>query len=123
MSYLLVALGAAIGAAARYLLDNWTQALAGKPDFPLGTFVVNITGAFLVGIGFSLSGGWPITTGGWQLLSIGVLGGYTTFSTFSQDTLELLAAHKYGLVFLNLLTGPVGLIAVFLGVVLGQNLF
>ncbi len=57
------------------------------------------------------------------MLSIGVLGGYTTFSTFSQDTLELLAAHKYGLVFLNLLTGPAGLISVFLGVVLGQNLF
>jgi fluoride exporter len=123
MSYLLVALGAALGAAARYLLDNWTQALAGKPDFPLGTFVVNITGAFLVGIAFSLSGGWPITTGGWQLVAIGVLGGYTTFSTFSQDTLELLAARKYGLVFLNLLTGPAGLIAVFLGVIVGQILF
>jgi CrcB protein len=107
MSYLLVALGAAFGAAARYLL---------------GTFVVNITGAFLVGIAFSLSGGWPITTGGWQLVSIGVLGGYTTFSTFSQDTLELLAGRKYGLVFLNLLTGPAGLIAVFLGVLVGQSL-
>jgi CrcB protein len=123
VSYLLVALGAAFGAAARYLLDNGTQALAGKPDFPLGTFVVNITGAFLVGIAFSLSGGWPITTGGWQLVAIGVLGGYTTFSTFSQDTLELLAARKYGLVFLNLLTGPAGLIAVFLGVIVGQILF
>jgi CrcB protein len=123
MNYLLVALGAAIGAAARYLLDNGTQALAGKPDFPLGTFVVNVTGAFLVGIAFSISGGWPISVEGWQLVSIGVLGGYTTFSTFSQDTLELLAGRKYELVFLNLLTGPAGLVAVFLGVVVGRSLF
>jgi CrcB protein len=123
MNYLLVALGAAIGAAARYLLDSWTQALAGKPDFPLGTFVVNVTGAFLVGIAFSISGGWPISVEGWQLVSIGVLGGYTTFSTFSQDTLELLAGRKYELVFLNLLTGPAGLVAVFFGVIIGRSLF
>ena len=123
MNYLLVALGAAIGAVARYLLDNWTQALAGKPDFPLGTFVVNVTGAFLAGIAFSISGGWPISVEGWQLVSIGALGGYTTFSTFSQDMLELLAGRKYGLAFLNLLTGPAGLAAVFLGVLIGRSLF
>lgn len=122
MSYLLVALGAALGAATRYLVDNGSQALAGKPDFPLGIFVVNVTGAFLVGVAFSLSGGWPITGEGWQLVSIGALGGYTTFSTFSQDMLELLAGRKYGLALLNLLTGPAGLAAVFLGVVLGHSL-
>ncbi len=121
MNTLYVALGGAIGGTARYVIDTSILGLASNPHFPLGMFIVNITGAFLVGIAFSLSGGWPITTGGWQLLAIGVLGGYTTFSTFSQDTLELLAGRKYGLVFLNLLTGPAGLIAVVLGVVVGRS--
>jgi|SRR5215212_1618314 len=123
MSYLFIALGAAFGAAGRYLLEKWTYTWAGKPDFPIGTFIVNIIGAFLVGVAFSLSGVWPIPAEGWQLVAVGMLGGYTTFSTFAQDTLTLLAAHKYGLAFLNLLTGPAGLVAVAFGVVVGQSLF
>jgi CrcB protein len=122
INYLLVALGAALGAAARYSLGNWSQTLAGKPDFPLGTFVVNVSGAFLSGMAFSISGGWPIPAGSWQLVAVGVLGGYTTFSTFALDTLELLAEGKYGMVLLNLLTGPAGLLAVYLGVVFGRSL-
>lgn len=118
MDYLLIALGGAIGSAARYLLGNWSQALVGDPDFPLGTFVVNVSGAFLVGVAFGLSGGWPLSTGGWPFIAVGVLGGYTTFSTFAQDTLKLLIEGRYGMVLLNVLTGPAGLIAVYIGVIL-----
>ena len=101
MNTLYVALGGAIGGTARYVIDTSILGLAGNPDFPLGMFIVNITGAFLV---------------------IGILGAYTSFSDFTLESLELFTHGEYGEVLLNLLTGPVGIMAVFLGVILTSGL-
>lgn len=122
MNVLLVAIGGAIGAAARYLAGVWLGALLG-PDFPWGTFFVNVTGSFVIGIIFVLVQGGVLPAGANPFVAVGILGGYTTFSSYSYETLQLITDGNFGLAFLNvfgqLLLGFVG---VYLGVVLGRAL-
>ncbi|MCA1838583.1 MAG: CrcB family protein [Actinobacteria bacterium] len=122
MEYLLVALGAAIGSFGRYQIGAWIQGLAGDPNFPLGTFLVNISGAFLIGLGFGISERAYLFSGAWSFLAVGTFGGYTTFSTFTLETLDLFTRGNYRGVLLNLLSGPIGLIAIAVGVVLIEGL-
>jgi len=84
-----VALGGAVGALARYGLGGWVQARAGL-SFPLGTLVVNVLGCVLIGFGirYMEAARFPPETR--ALLAIGVLGAFTTFSTFSYETLALM---------------------------------
>jgi CrcB protein len=80
----LVALGGALGAVLRYLMVTAIGA-------PLGTLAVNVVGSFAIGILFV----WLGARDGWQLfLMTGVLGGFTTFSAFSLDTLKLVQAGQ-----------------------------
>jgi CrcB protein len=81
-------LAAGVGAPARYLLDGWVQARSAGA-FPWGTFTVNITGCLALGllIGPGLHHGLDATTR--TVLSTGALGAYTTFSTFTLETLRL----------------------------------
>lgn len=93
-----VAAGGAIGSAMRFLVGHWTLKLFG-PAFPWGTLAVNVSGAFVMGIGATVlleraPGGfalWP------PFLMAGVLGGFTTFSAFSLDVLLLIEKGKTGL--------------------------
>lgn len=90
-SYLLVALGSALGGVARFWLSGLVAQRLGE-TFPWGTILVNITGCFLIGFIDTLTsvdGRVALAPGGRQLLMIGVLGGYTTFSAFSLQTLAL----------------------------------
>jgi CrcB protein len=121
MDYLLVALGAGIGSFGRYQLGAWFQNLAGDPSFPLGTVLVNISGAFLIGLAFGINQSASLFPGDWSFLAVGMFGGYTTFSTFTLETLDLFTNSNYRGVLLNLLTGPIGLVAVALSVVLVQG--
>ncbi|AWR87320.1 fluoride efflux transporter CrcB [Meiothermus taiwanensis] len=103
--YLLVMLGGAIGAMLRYGLGAWVQGLLG-PGFPWSTFLINITGSFLIGLvlRWSLEGALSPE---WRLfLAVGVLGGYTTFSTFSWETLNLVQQGEWLKAFLYV-TGSV----------------
>jgi fluoride exporter len=122
VNILFVALGGAIGGTARYLIDTSLLGLAGNPNFPLGMFIVNISGAFLIGVVFGISQKDLLSNRAWLFLVIGILGAYTSFSDFTLQSLELFTNGKYGEVLLNLLTGPVGIIAVFLGVILTSGL-
>jgi fluoride exporter len=89
--YLLIALGGAIGSVARY----WLSGLIGNvfsATFPWGTLVVNITGSFVIGFFFTLTGpeGRAFAGAGTrQFVMTGICGGYTTFSSFSLQTLNL----------------------------------
>ncbi|MEO8350976.1 MAG: CrcB family protein [Chthoniobacteraceae bacterium] len=93
-TYLWIALGSALGGILRFWLSErtgrWFESLLGAPQtFAfLGTVFVNVTGSFFIGFLAGL-GPLPFTR---QLFMIGVLGGYTTFSSFSLQTLEL--AHE-----------------------------
>jgi len=88
---LYVAAGSAIGGVARYLISSATV----KGVFPLGTFLVNVVGCFLIGLIVfgGATGGW-LHTGGRVFLAAGVLGGFTTMSSFSFETLELVEAGR-----------------------------
>lgn len=118
---LLVALGGSLGAVARYLAGLLVLSRFGAGWVPWGTFAVNASGAFLLGcvLGLVEAGALP----GWArpLLAVGVLGGYTTFSTFSTETLRLLSGGGAPLGLLNLLGQPVvGLLAAYGGLLLAR---
>jgi CrcB protein len=95
MSYLVVFVGAGLGGVLRHILNIWIARLAGT-HFPMHTFVINITGSIVMGIItalFALKGG---ATGHLRLfLATGILGGYTTFSTFSLDAVLLWQRHDH----------------------------
>jgi CrcB protein len=85
----LVGLGGALGAVARYLLGLWIATHA-SPDFPWSTFLVNISGSFLIGVFLGLASAGQLSNEARLFLAVGVLGGYTTFSTFSYETVALM---------------------------------
>ena len=92
--------------------------------FPWGTFFVNVTGSFVIGIVLVLVEGGTLPAGARLFFAVGVLGGYTTFSSFSYETLQLLAGGgNLGPVLLNTLGQLlIGLLAVYLGVIVGRVL-
>ena len=98
---LLIAGFGALGCVTRYYVSGWTSALFG-PNFPYGTLVVNILGAFLLGLVMesdlrSTFMSVSLRTG----LAIGFLGGFTTFSTFSYETFRLLENGSFFLAAAN----------------------
>lgn len=120
--YLLVALGGALGSVLRYGLGAWVQGLWG-PSFPYSTLLVNLLGSFLIGLvlRFSLEG---ILSGEGRLfLAVGVLGGFTTFSTFSYELLALVQGGEWAKALLYAgLSLFLGFLMVFLGYRLGGAL-
>ena len=91
-----VALGGALGSLARYFVAGWIQS-ASWGGFPYGIFVVNITGGFLMGVIVEL-GALKLNLAPEirAFLTVGILGGYTTFSTFSLDSVLLIQRGAYG---------------------------
>jgi CrcB protein len=86
--YLVVLAGAGLGGLARYVAGTWIMAKYGG-RFPLGTFVINITGAFLIGVLMTLLTERFQPHPNWRLfLVVGILGGYTTFSSFEYETYQ-----------------------------------
>ena len=122
MSYLWVALGGAVGAAARYGVSQWAGGRWGW-SFPWGTFAVNITGSLAIGLLTSLLIGRGADPAYRLLLATGFLGGYTTFSAFSLETLSLVESRRFGEAALYV-GGSVlmGLLACLSGLALGRLL-
>lgn len=92
MIYLWIAFGSALGGVTRYTLGGWISRLAG-PGFPWGTLCVNIIGCTFIGWFATLTGPDSrllVSTRTRQFVMIGICGGFTTFSSFSLETLNLL---------------------------------
>ena len=123
MNYLLVFVGGGIGAAARYGLQGVVYRVASS-TFPYGTLAVNVLGSFVIGFLMTFFEERFIVNPSLRVfLTIGFLGGFTTFSSFSYETMALLRDGSYGLGFLNILTSlGACLLATWLGMTLGKLL-
>ena len=96
-AYLGIALGSALGGAARYWLSGSVASRVGE-TFPWGTIIVNVTGCFVIGLFATLTGpeGRLLVSGTVrQFVMIGICGGYTTFSSFSLQTLNLMRDREW----------------------------
>ena len=92
--FLIVGLGGFLGAALRYLIS--CAAARYWSGFPVGTLIVNLAGGFLMGFVMeAAAGAWAIPAGLRLFLTTGVMGGLTTFSTFSYETVSLLSEENY----------------------------
>jgi len=120
--YLLVAAGGAAGALARFVVSTWCAGSLGA-GFPWGTFLVNVTGCFAVGLVLTLVEERFVAREAVRpLVVIGFLGAYTTFSTFGWETHRLLSDAEWLRVAANVLGSvAAGLLALRLGVLLARH--
>ena len=95
MVYLLIALGGAAGSLLRYLVGGAVQRTSAS-GFPIGTMFVNVSGCFLIGILVRQFLNMQLSPELRALLIVGFCGGFTTFSTFSAETLGLIEGGEYG---------------------------
>lgn len=131
-NYFLIALGSALGGMGRFWIGGLVAERMSKsilPVFPWNTLAVNVTGSFIIGILGALTLSAESKLGGNlrsfanHFLIVGVCGGYTTFSSFSLQTLNLMNDGEWLYVFGNIVGSVVlCLIAVWLGFLLGQLL-
>jgi fluoride exporter len=123
IAMLWVGLGGFFGANARYLVGGWAAQRFGTA-FPYGTFIINITGSFILGffLAFIEDRTWVHPTAR-LFFSIGFVGAYTTFSTFTFESIALMERGELLLAGINLAGSVlVGLFAVFAGIVLGRSI-
>jgi CrcB protein len=113
---LLIFAGGGLGSVLRYLVQGWVQRLNG-PSFPLGTLVVNVSGCLVIGFLAGLFfGPRPIAADYRFAILTGLLGGYTTFSSFAWETLQLTEDRAFLYATTNIIISvAAGLAAVWLG--------
>ena len=113
----IVGIGGFIGSALRYLASGWAQGLSQSLDFPYGTLTVNLVGCFVIGFLAQLAEARGVFTPEARLLVfIGILGGFTTFSSFGNDTLNLARSGQMLNALVNVAANLVlGLLLVWLG--------
>jgi CrcB protein len=116
LKYLLVGVGGCLGSILRFWLGSYIGSKMGT-RFPYGTFVINITGSFLIGLVFAFLTVKTQWSPNWRyLIPIGFIGGYTTFSSFEYETLRSIQDGQIGLGLLYVATSVViGFVAVWGG--------
>lgn len=120
---LFVAIGGGVGSVTRYLTSVWAAGRFGV-DFPYGTLLVNVVGCYLIGLFMVLATERFMLPAHWRLLvASGFLGGLTTFSSFSYESLKLVQDGALLSAFQNIAANLVtGLAATWLGIISGRSL-
>jgi CrcB protein len=121
--YLMVGLGGALGSILRFWVSGYVNERMGM-RFPYGTFIVNCTGSFLIGLVFTLVAERTHWDPNWRyLIPIGFIGGYTTFSAFELETFRSFQDGKLLIAALNVvLSVVIGFVSVWLGVITGRTI-
>lgn len=114
---LLVGLGGFIGSVLRYLASGWVQQALKSVGFPYGTLAVNLVGCFVIGLLAHLAESRGLFASDVRLfVFVGILGGFTTFSSFGNETLNLARDSQWTAALLNITANVIGgLLAVWLG--------
>ena len=122
MQFLYVAIGGAIGAMLRYGTGVLTVQRWGT-GFPWGTVTVNLVGSFVIGFLWQWFERYALTPQARTFIFVGILGAFTTFSSFTLDSLRLFQAGKVGLGLWNVVgSNVVGLTAIYLGTLIARQL-
>ena len=123
MAYLWIALGAVVGASARYFISGYIARIFAT-TFPYGTLVINITGSLVLGFFLILSGERVLLDPRWRLLiAIGFCGSYTTFSSYAFETFSLMEQGQWLLMAANILaSNALCLAAVLAGAAIARGL-
>jgi fluoride exporter len=121
--YLVVLAGGAFGTGLRYFLSTFIYSVMKEPTFPYANLVINVSGSFVIGVLTELFADRVLVSPTVRVaLLTGILGGYTTFSSFSYETYSLLRDGEMWRAILNAVGSVLlGLIAVWLGVRLAQQ--
>lgn len=120
---LIVGTGGFIGSVMRYLLQVFIENKL-LSTFPLATLIANITGSFIIGVVFALAEK-SMMNSDWRIfMSVGICGGFTTFSAFAFNNFNMIKEHTWNQLFLNIGgTMILGILAVYLGIILVREIF
>lgn len=122
MKIALILFGGALGSLARYGVSGWVHQKV-EGTFPLGTLSVNLIGSFLIGLLWGIAESSTINPHVRTFLFVGILGGFTTFSTYSLETLNLMRDGEFKMALINLLLNNiVGIVLAFAGMVIARNI-
>lgn len=118
---LLVALGGSLGAVSRWAVQEWLAPQSAS--FPTATFLINVTGSFLIAAFAAIAGGHPEMGAGWRLLfPVGFVGAYTTFSTYELDLFRLVERGQAGLAAAYFVgSNALGFLAILAGLWVGRQ--
>jgi CrcB protein len=124
MQWFAIALGGALGSVLRFAAVSYITPLVNH-RFPLGTFIVNLSGSFLIGVAYVLLVEKTTLPAEWRLFFItGILGGYTTFSAFSLEILQMWQeGHMVNAFVYATSSAVLGLLMAFVGMALAQKIF
>lgn len=123
VKFALIATGGAVGALLRYAVSGWAYRWMGT-GFPWGTLSVNVLGSFVIGFLWAASERTPFGPRWTPFVFVGVLGAFTTFSTYALESLNLFREGEVRLALMNLLASNVlALLAVVLGFLSARYLF